>query len=853
MSVYLQLIRYQPIKQECVITIPTNKFGACVQLAFSKMSHTIKASIVHQDGSIIHIKTHDIPKEFRKITNVAVFQSCFSNAFATVSALNNGDYSLHVFQRGRGGAPADNATNNLATETANLMAAGLNTIASADIKPHIIALAGRTGAGKSLLGNLLSDVEILGAPDVDGRYKFEPVSPIFLVSDSSVASCTKCPGFHSQQDYTFVDFPGFGDTHGAYQDTANAFFRGEVIKRVEHMKIVLVIPYEDIYQRGSYFSDTMTDLVQFLGCCQSEEGLRKAAAAIILVVTKVNPPRNNTTETQTRQNTEVKTRIEGHLGSQSTLRQEAKTLLRLILETSRWTIFNSPNDEGPCQKALIDKENILGLLANNAVYISKNDAEVQVKAAQRYDGEVLSSIAAINEELKTFASNIRRDLDAHITKVYEEDGEEAFKTLRTELDALAKLNSNCTLQEFLEIFTEKFTISEEVINEGKNKHSTLEFLVGLLPDAAANTAKRKRWFTELEMTTKLKDRVDMIDNILTPAAVSFTNHIMTVKGYFPKISQVKDKLRDSSVTGIQEIRVYGLNTVTFDEDLKNEKMAGIKFVVIAPKWVIQRHREVDLSGTNSTHIFASAAGNGASWGASGVPGSPGYPGNSGGNFLGIGHTFSNLNDLLIVSKGGRGSKGQKGGKGHDGQGGTDGKPETRPQHKGGVWVRVSGKDGNTNQHHVNPGTAGGVGGNGGEGGAGGKGGLAGTARLVSLSDEQAQLAKQLENGTSGDNGEAGDPGGGGVNGRTWEGVWYHRDDGWNGWHLPKYHGGGNAQGGSSPATKNSAGLSKPTAIAAIEIQLRNAEYIEYLTSASTRWTERALTQFQQAWTTRGVS
>lgn len=826
--------------------LSTNKTGVNVQLNFCDSKKEVTASVIDGQGRISVIKREDVPKEFRQIKSSSVFHSYFSEAFATIGYLSNGDCSLRIFQRGKGGVPgADNGDENLPAHTMALMTEGIQQIRGSEVQENIIMFLGRTGAGKSLLMNVLNGVNISGVEDADGRFRFDLEQPITQVSNSHVVSGTQYPVLHTPQGAhdTYVDCPGFGDTHGPYQDIANAFFRAEVTARIVNAKIVLLVAYADVYRRGNHFSDTLHDLMQFLGCCQTEAGIRKAASSVLLVVTKVAPPRSNEQAGLDRQAQEVHGCLERQLGVDGGLSDQAKTFLRQVLAESRWTIFSSPNGEGQCPRAALERDAIADRIRNTP-YLKKADADFQVRVPQRYQGQVITSISMLIQGLKKkVATAIIRDLDGVIKQHYEERGEIALKE---QLQQLQSLNQDAaySLTAFLAAIQKEIPLSNETKKEVESHKDAFNFLVNVLPEGTVRTnSEVKRWFVELGLNQELRKRVNSLTQMTTSIAPTFSNGKLTLRSHFPKTSQIKSMLRDTSVVSLQEIEINALHTVTFDEDLKDEKLRGVNLTVIAPKWEIVRHREIVLTGGNANNMFFTRASDGPSAGENGTSGSPGLPGGGGGNFFGLARVISGVDRLTIVSNGGKGGRGQDGGNGHEGQRGVDGVEEIRSPEKGGTWSNIGNKDGNTNQELSNAGTPGKKGGNAGQGGIGGDAGIKGVIEMISLSNQPLTLTTQLQNGVKGEDGNPGEAGVGGVNGKTWKGVWYHRDGEWNTWEAPKYHDAGKAGSGNVPTTTNSTDKVSSIAREKIKIHMRLLGFKEFALESNNAYIAEALETF----------
>merc|ERR1711933_680739 len=87
-------------------------------------------------------------------------------------------------------------------------------------KEKQVLIVGTTGVGKSTTINYINDIK-LEAKLLDGRYKLSAVEGKsleggFKIGTSNAISETLYPGVYApiNQDFSYIDCPGFGDTRG---------------------------------------------------------------------------------------------------------------------------------------------------------------------------------------------------------------------------------------------------------------------------------------------------------------------------------------------------------------------------------------------------------------------------------------------------------------------------------------------------------------------------------------------------------------------------------------------------------------------------------------------------------------
>lgn len=720
--------------------------------------------------------------------------------------------------------------------------------------------------------------------------------------------------------YSYVDMPGFDDSGDKVkngqvesesvkkmrvaQDVANAYFRKIVADKAKELKIVLVVSHDDLNSPKGTLPESLLNLANFISNIEkgSPAILEKIKSAISIVVTKVN---NSAAEkiaslekeiiTLKQQINILKTNnIDANL-FEKTLQDKEKELtvlnthggasagekavelslknfvdnapsldgiknmkeiLNNIIVQKRFAIFSSPTKPGDI--TFEEAEKIKDLIENKTNFMSIDEAKIAIKVSDKNSGELKSAI----EDLKIVAKKLTTAIDNNIAQrlkaAYEkgQNGLDAIKNIADGCNAIKVLTTPRPLANFFADMYKLIKFSDATIEECDEFSALLKFFVGLLPEADQKTySDTKNWIKELELGPIFDRHIATANNILNPPQATFDNGKLVIQGFHIKTSQVDEEIRKRS--GIKEIEVKALHTLTIDNDLSDKsgkcqgKLQGVNLSLIAPNVVISGDRTIDLSGVNGAAkskannganggdgaaVGEATAGNNGASGGNGATGAPGDPGNSAGNFLLICDKCPDISHLSVNLNGGNGGPGQEGGnggKGGDGSGvnmkmdiqfnlfGTlpNFTPENYP-----ACVSRSGfvPTGNVSNHGGNKidtelrlaGGNGGIGGNGGQGGKGGEAGKKGQSQIIVASNVVNIGAKlQTNDGQPGANGAAGQAGAGGANGRNAEGVWHTRpgQSQWNGHavHLPKYIGRGSAANGTTPGTTNSSGLVVP--------------------------------------------
>ncbi|XP_065208859.1 uncharacterized protein LOC135837492 [Planococcus citri] len=269
----------------------------------------------------------------------------------------------------------------------------------------------------------------------------------------------------------------------------------------------------------------------------------------------------------------------------------------------------------------------------------------------------------------------------------------------------------------------------------------------------------------------------MTDN----ASYSCENNKLVIKGHFLKLKDIPDIQARECRTPPKFIEIFALNEIFINADL-DKTGEQVQLSIVAPVWNIQGSRKITLDGKPGWSAYPTKATQQRSDG-SGADGQRGTHGGPGGNFIGIGDTFENLQGLAVSARGGNGGRGQDGADGANGSWGANayndvyldqnfghflgtflsfglaslGRLESKNQRivwRDGKNVLLAGRDGQ-------PGS------DGGDGGSGGRGGNTGEIMFAPMSSADSNHLRTVTGmGTTGSGGKGGEGGTGGVHGNN---------------------------------------------------------------------------------------
>jgi hypothetical protein len=672
-------------------------------------------------------------------------------------------------------------------------------------------VVGRTGSGKSLLGNSLAGLKIK-AEVHDGRIVLNPVNPLLTVSHSLTESCTRYPGAISpnNNDLTYIDFPGCGDISGdqdrAAQDIAHAYFRKEVLEPVREYKILLVVLYEDLTQKSDLIFKTLNEVAENfcnsnLSCClvvtKTPKDIDKAA--IVQEITRLSALlgpddpavvalqeklalAGNTPSLKEQITNILKERL------QKAGNKKTQKLLQYLIDNAQSNIAFLSKPEKLGETNDVEKNIILKMLSQ--IPFVKKSADVGNAPVTLHQDKIENTLRALIDEkiVQEFGEKIKRATQQEFSLLLKNGTDKAaFEQYRNLLKAAyAQLSSPLGLKAYVQKIHDAMSLPEELIEEARKYDHLLQFLNEALSEEKRVKLQRN-WLEKLGHVEIFKPYLQTLENVLAEPTITFSKStgVITVQGCFIETAQVRRHLLLGIPNDLKKIEVYAAHTLLINEDLH---LPGIHLTMMAPLWIIERERKINLNGVMGKSLHDKVG--------IGEPGKPGNPGQNGGHFLSLGRKVSTIDhgSLEVSACGGDGGPALYGGPGANGQNGLNlnGKTTTpspytwnlldivNPEHDrqgefGRPTIPKTGWDFHEGAQNVdgpgkvgiigfygNPGTPGSDGGLGGTGGLGGHGG---NIHFIVLSP--FKIKQEINPGKPGKDGLGGNGGKAGTHGCDW--------------------------------------------------------------------------------------
>lgn len=698
-------------------------------------------------------------------------------------------------------------------------------------KDKIVLVLGTTGAGKSTLVNYLNKIN-LNSVRTAGGYNLEVLgneSSAHSIGTNNARSETSYPLLCNikDKDYTFADCPGFGDSNGADVDIVNLFFRKLITKDVEEIKILLVCSFLDLIGnsgRGANFINSVKDLIKFLGAFEDSDVLQKLSKSIGIVVTQVTD--NDATNIKNlkekiadlvediadlagdiAKGQNISGSKERKLNRKEEELSEAREELKIFEDEytppidnikqsltnfisanfieeenikevfdsvigHNVTVFHRPNSRGSFVENE-DRENIFSLIEKGVSFLPAKDADTRTIVSQIHEARVIEYIKEIETELyEGLSKKIIKGIDTYVARNLNKSlSPNEVKNIQSLLEKIKKVGSN--LSNLTDFFAEidDYILNEPDKEEFKKQNEKLSLFIGLLPQTRGTSNDSNLEATYLTKIPRLEIRLDKLqqdlDSIVKEESISFKSNTLSCTGHFIKLSVVKTYIQeDTGITPTNSfvVQINAFSTFILDDDFASDKIS--KLTVVAPNWVVTKTKvTVNISGVDQEFYPK-----GLQKAKIGENGLKGLPGPDGGDFVGVGKNFKDIERLEIKSNGGKGGDGQDGGDGQNGIIGSDAdlsklSDKEHDYRKMETVIRNNKVVGEYYFYYKegNPGDRGGDAGSGGDAGDGGNGG----SKVICNSKEKLNiLLEQGINGDTGKIGSSGQVGKGGYYGKT---------------------------------------------------------------------------------------
>jgi len=428
------------------------------------------------------------------------------------------------------------------------------------IQNKSVMVLGLSGTGKSTLINYLNNIPLVCVKE-KSKWILELQSPnLTLQGGFSIAkighriySQTFIPAGYTPkgEQFTYIDNPGFKDTHGLSTEIANGFFREQIISKVNDLKFLLLLTHSDLNERGSQFRESIKAFSHFIGAFDDDYNnndfdIHALSESIAIILTKVD----NDGETDEKMKHDLKIKLQEILQDEKDnekLSFKEEKVFNEILENNQIEIFSNPKKKGPVSTD--QAEAIRSLINNKLKYANKNDLKIRAKISDTYKLELLEYI---HNNYDQFEDQFYQLLNMGITRFLEKKKiMEETEYIYIQLNQLLKSGLLVTdFDKFIKNLNNQILDNDEK-DELKNKKKTLNYFIRLFSDEE----KKKLTFSKKWISDQNKSKLEShINDIFKQISEGF------------KIFQ--QSIQDSIQNGIDEFIEKKINQAVDINDIK---------------------------------------------------------------------------------------------------------------------------------------------------------------------------------------------------------------------------------------------------------------------------------------------
>jgi len=426
------------------------------------------------------------------------------------------------------------------------------------IQNKSVMVLGLSGTGKSTLINYLNNIPLVCLKE-KSKWVLDLQSPnLTLQGGFSIAkighriySQTFIPaGFTAKgEQFTYIDNPGFKDTHGLSAEIANGYFREQIISKVNDLKFLLLLTHSDLNERGNQFRESIKAFSHFIGAFDDDDSgfdTRVLSKSIAIILTKVD----NDGETDEKMKHDLRIKLQEILQDEKDnekLSFREEKVFNEILENNQIEIFSNPKKKGPVSKH--QAEAIISLMNTKLKFVNKNVLKIRTKISDTYK---LKLLEYIRDNYDQFEDEFNKLLNMGITRfLKKKKAIEEIEDIYIRLNELLKNGSLVNdFDSFLKNLNNEILDNEEK-DELANKKKTFNFFIQLFIDEEKKFFPiSKKWISD-QNKSKLQYHINDI-----------------LKKISERFKFYQQSIQDSIQTGIDEFIEKKINKALDINDIK---------------------------------------------------------------------------------------------------------------------------------------------------------------------------------------------------------------------------------------------------------------------------------------------
>lgn len=386
---------------------------------------------------------------------------------------------------------------------------------NSNIREKSVMVLGLTGTGKSTLINFLNNIPLVCVKENNKwvlKLENENLSDRFSIAKigHEVSSQTFMPAAYNPQnkDYSFIDNPGFKDTHGLSTAITNGFFRSQITTNVKDIKFLLLLTYSDLIEnKGQQFRESIKAFSYLIGAFDEENVTRNLSESIGIIITKVN----NDGETDEAMKQSLQIALKKVLQDEAKnkkLSKKEQNVFSSIIDEFQIEIFSNPYKKGPVSNyQSLAIQNLIDLKLH---YARKIDLKIRAKISDNYKSQLLNYI---HQNYMQFGEDFSELFNMAISRYHKRtmiSNIENGKNLYVELHELIK---NGTQENNFDLYVNNlssYILNDEEKEEILSQKYMFNYFIQLFSDEEKKIFPlKKKWISD-----KNKSKLDYLINDL---------------------------------------------------------------------------------------------------------------------------------------------------------------------------------------------------------------------------------------------------------------------------------------------------------------------------------------------------
>jgi len=391
-----------------------------------------------------------------------------------------------------------------------------------NVKKKIIMVLGMTSSGKSTLINYLNNIPLICSKTQFNKYILElefenKTLPGGFAIGHKIHSQTFLPAGYTPpgKDFSFIDNPGFKDTHGLAIEIANGFFREEITKNANEIKFLLLLPFDDLTDKGLKFRASIKAFSRFIGAFKDQD-TKNLSKSIGIIITKVEHDgvdentKKDVTKTDEQMKYILKFRLKEILQDEEENKKLSKNenfVFNEIIENDQFEIFSNPKIRGPVSTHQANEIN--NFIINKLKYSDKDGLKIRVEIDEYKDD--------LFEYVHYFYSKFEKDFnylfETAITKYFNRKKfiKENFQNLHIQLSNLKDTSSEENdLNDFLEKLNSDILKIEEK-NDLKEKKEMFSYFIHLFSESEKKIFTLKKIWLNNKNRSKILHFINILE------------------------------------------------------------------------------------------------------------------------------------------------------------------------------------------------------------------------------------------------------------------------------------------------------------------------------------------------------